>query len=153
MIIFPHMLIGAAIGAKIHNLPAIFILSILSHFIADKIPHWEYLDKDVRELLPGKERVIFGIKVFLDLVFGSFLIFYFLWQSPLLPLALFGAAVSISPDFFILLAALFPKIKTLSIYRNFHYKNHLSEKYRGKIMLSILSEGMVIFFALYLITS
>jgi len=151
MIIFPHMLIGAAIGAKVHNFLAIFILSIIGHFIADKIPHWEYLDKDIRSLLPGKERIVFGTKVFLDLAFGSFLVFYFFWQSPLLLYVLFGAAVSISPDFFVLLAAIFPKNKILAAYRNFHYKNHLPQKYRQRIFLSLFSEGIVLLFVLYLI--
>ena len=45
MIITPHLLVGAAIGAKTHNLGLIIILGLLSHLILDKIPHWDYGEK------------------------------------------------------------------------------------------------------------
>ena len=52
MIILPHLLIGAAIGLKIHNPLAIFVLALTSHFIADKIR------SNIRELEGALIRVV-----------------------------------------------------------------------------------------------
>ena len=44
MIITPHMLVGAAIGARVRNIWLVFILAWLSHYLLDFLPHWDYLD-------------------------------------------------------------------------------------------------------------
>jgi len=152
MILLPHLLIGAAIGAKVQNLPAVFILSILSHFIADKLPHWEYLDKELTEFKSKKEWLVFLIKVFLDFGLGILLLSYFFWQSPLWPAVAVGALASVLPDFLIFLNWLFPKTRILESYRNFHHQSHL-KKGRHKIALSLFSEALVVLLAIYLIAT
>jgi len=148
MILFPHMLIGGAIGAKIHSYLAVFVLGIIGHFLADKIPHWEYLDKELSEFKSKKEWLVFLAIVILDFSVGALVIFYFFWQSPVWPYVIFGALISVLPDFLIFVNWLFPKIKLLTSYRNFHHQNHLSEKYRRRLALSFLGEGTVIFLAI-----
>jgi hypothetical protein len=44
MIIIPHMLVGAAIGARVRNIWSVFVLVWLSHYLLDFLPHWDYLD-------------------------------------------------------------------------------------------------------------
>jgi len=150
MILLPHLLIGAAIGAKVQSLPAVFILSIISHFLADKLPHWEYLDKELTEFKSKKEWFAFFTKVILDFGLGIFIIFYFFWQSPLWPAVAIGALASVLPDFLIFLNYLFPKTKILESYRKFHHQSHL-KKGRYKLFLSLFSEALVILLAIYLI--
>jgi len=152
MILFPHMLIGAAIGAKIHSLTAVFILSVISHFIADKLPHWEYIDKQLTEFKSKKEWLVFLIKVLLDFSLGLLILFYFFWQSPIWSAVALGALASILPDFLILLNCLFPKIKILESYRNFHHQSHLKGG-RDKIFLSFFSEALVVLLMIYLIAT
>lgn len=43
MVILPHMLAGAVIGTRVRNIWLIFILSWLSHYLLDFLPHWDYL--------------------------------------------------------------------------------------------------------------
>mgnify|MGYP001562441292 CR=1 FL=1 len=150
MILLPHLLIGAVIGAKVQSLPAVFILSFISHFIADKLPHWEYLDKELTKFQSKKEWLIFLTKATLDFGLGIIIILYFFWQSPLWPAVAVGALASVLPDFLIFLNCLLPKIKTLKSYRDFHHRNHF-KKGRYKISLSIFSEALIISLAIYLI--
>ncbi len=97
MILFPHMLVGAAIGAKIHSGVWIFILAIIAHFLADTLPHWDYISGRL-ENIKGKKFIIFLTKSFIDLFFGAIIIWYFFNPSPYLPFIFFGALVSVLPD-------------------------------------------------------
>lgn len=51
MLLTPHALVGAAIGASTDNLPLIIVLAFVSHFVLDCLPHfdwgtWHEHDKD-----------------------------------------------------------------------------------------------------------
>src|SRR4030042_4352613 len=48
MILTPHAIIGAVIGAKTHNLGLIVILGIFSHAVLDHLPHWDYTNNGIR---------------------------------------------------------------------------------------------------------
>ena len=152
MILLPHMLIGVLIGSKVHNFAAVFILSVISHFIVDKLPHREYLDKELTEFESKKEWLIFLMKVSLDFGLGIIFLFYFFWQSPIWPYVALGALASVLPDFLIFLNYLFPKIKTLEKYRNFNRQSHFAKNSYRK-SLSIFSEGLVLLLAIYLIAT
>ncbi|MFH0876186.1 MAG: hypothetical protein V1859_09690 [archaeon] len=41
MLFIPHIIIGLAVGKFIHPLLLIAIISILSHFALDALPHWD----------------------------------------------------------------------------------------------------------------
>ena len=98
MLITPHLLTGAAIGAT--NLsPAIsFTLAFLSHFVLDAIPHLEsttfYKDKRKKIDEPVREEYYYAA---VDAVIGIAIIFliYFYFQNPLV---LWGAFFGILPD-------------------------------------------------------
>ena len=151
MILLPHMLIGAAIGAKIHSAIAVFVFSIISHFIADKLPHWEYLDKELSDYRSTKEFLMVFMKIALDFGLGAILLFYFFQRSPDWPYVAIGALSAVLPDFFVFLNWLFPRIKILEKYRDFHHRNHVHRKYHQEKVLSVFSEGTVILLALYLV--
>lgn len=106
MILFPHMMAGAAIGSKISNKKLIFfliLLSLLSHYLLDAIPHFEY---DVTALNNGLNLNFFiaAGKVLLDVATGFFFIFFLLRKQKALPYALAGAFVALAPDFLIFLS-------------------------------------------------
>ncbi len=42
MLLTPHTLVGASIGASTNNVSLIIILAFLSHFILDAIPHFDW---------------------------------------------------------------------------------------------------------------
>lgn len=150
MIIFPHLLIGAAIGLKIHNPFAIVILALASHFVADKIPHWEYLSKNLKDL-NKKEFLVFLLKVAGDGLLGLLLLFWLLKNQSSWPYAIFGAFISALPDFPLLLIYFFPHAKWLLFYQKFHTANHIEQDGAKKKILSLISELAVIALAVLII--
>ncbi len=116
MVLTPHILIGAAIGAKIRNPFLISALGILSHLILDKIPHWDYHNKgisDFHESKNAKNLIIDLIKIGCDGLIGISLSFLFLYQSgvifqaeKLIDVGL-GIIMATLPDFFLGAAILF----------------------------------------------
>ena len=42
MLLTPHALVGASIGASTENIPLIIILGIASHYFLDAIPHFDW---------------------------------------------------------------------------------------------------------------
>ena len=121
MVITPHMLIGAAIGSQSSNLLVAFGLGLVSHFLLDILPHWDYID-DI-----NFERSVLK-KIALDFVLGSVLVLIFAWSynrmAVIMMAAIFGALL---PDFLIALSKLFEN-KYLSSWRSFHHKIHIFKK-------------------------
>ncbi len=98
MILSVHMLVGAAIGSKVKNYWAIFIYSILAHFILDLLPHWEYLSESQTLDQSNLGFLLLTIKALGDLMVGSLIILWLFRSSPLLKRALFGAFFALLPD-------------------------------------------------------
>ena len=76
MILLVHMLLGAAIGSAVKNIPLAIALAFLSHYFLDLFPHIEYdieniTKKQWRKALPN------FLRVFLDFCLGALLIFLF----------------------------------------------------------------------------
>jgi len=68
MLLTPHAAVGAAIGASTENIPLIIILGILSHFLLDAIPHfdwgtWHFYEPDFK--LETKDYVLLAGDVIL----------------------------------------------------------------------------------------
>lgn len=139
MIILPHLLIGAAIGLKVHNFWAVFILALASHFIADKIPHWEYLDEQINNL-NKKEFLLFLCKASVDAGIGGALLLMLLWRQNAWPYALWGAFISILPDILVFLRKFFPETKWLSSYQKLHDSNHLDQEPGRETLFPLASE-------------
>jgi hypothetical protein len=150
MVILPHLLIGAAIGFKIHNPFAILVLALTSHFIADRIPHWEYGSKKLEDF-NKKDLFIFLLEVAADSLLGLTLLFWLLREQSLWPYAVFGAFISALPDFPLLLLLFFPRAKWLISYQKLHSANHVDQKGPGKNILSIASELAVAIVAILII--
>lgn len=89
MVITPHMLVGAAVGAHSPNLWSAFILGLFSHFLLDALPHWDYLKK-VKISNPDHLK-----KIGLDFILGGLLVLFLTWSSPqkLFILVALGAAL------------------------------------------------------------
>ena len=138
MIITPHLLIGAAIGAKTHNLGLIVILGILSHLILDKIPHWDYGEKTIvkfRENKSLKLLILFFAELFINCSIGLSAVAIIVWQKNLLELKylifiIFGILISLLPDVILSFVWIFYKnLKPFSEkYINFHGKIFHSRK-------------------------
>jgi len=131
MILSVHLIAGAALGAKVHNLWLLFLASLVLHFIVDALPHWEYSTDEIEK--PSKKNfLIFAAKVSTDLLFGLFIVFFFFRQSPYFFHSLFGAFVSLLPDGFLFLAMILPKrfkrlTGLLKKINAFHYLVHFKK--------------------------
>ncbi len=102
MILLAHMLLGAAIGAKIHNPYLAILLALLGHYFLDLFPHIEYSidnikSKDWKKTLPDV------IKVFIDFSLALLIIFLFSNNQPLVYVC---ALVAIIPDGFTLISSI-----------------------------------------------
>lgn len=49
MLLTPHTLVGVAIASNFSNPVVAVSLSLLSHFLGDKIPHWDFYSNTKRE--------------------------------------------------------------------------------------------------------
>lgn len=146
MVLLPHMLIGAVIGSKIANFWAVFVLGVISHFLADSIPHWDYVQDLKHEL---KNRFpYFLLKAGMDFLAGAGLIYLTFRSSPLLPFVAVGALAAILPDFLIFIDYFFQvffKIKSrllgfsCLIHKKFHWP-----KERESMSRDLAWEGLVL---------
>ncbi len=115
MILFVHMLLGAAIGSYVNNIYLAIILAFLSHYLLDFIPHADYSLKNTDKkgwilILPNI------LKIAGDLFLGILLIWMFSKNHPIIYACAFFA---ILPDGLTVLNNLIPN-KILEIHRNLH---------------------------------
>lgn len=151
MILSVHLLAGAAIGsrllpssaqdfgrarhgyggqAKIKNYWIIFILALLSHFILDAIPHWEYAVQLTGA--SGNEFLTTTVKALLDILIGVSAIGWLLKSSRLVQPAFWGALFALLPDGLIFIYALAQvffgwRLDFLSYPIAFHDKFHFTD--------------------------
>lgn len=99
MLATPHLLVGAAVGAVAAplGLPAVFVLSFISHFAIDRIPHTDSaLLDDRRPLLQVSTKDL--ISVCIEIAIGVIL-FVYLWSRANWETALLvGSFGGIFPD-------------------------------------------------------
>ena len=114
MILLVHMLLGAAIGSSINNIYLAIILSFLSHYLLDLIPHFDYPLK----YSAGKKILIIPniLRIGLDFFSGILLIFLFSKNHPLIYIC---AIVAIIPDGLTVLNDIIPS-KILELHRKLH---------------------------------
>ena len=97
-----HALAGCLIGDYFDSLTIVVIVSLISHFLLDMLPHWDGpFDKSFFEKT-GKIKMHYSL-IFIeaaDFLITLFMISYFIAKSIFLSktLILVGAAVSLSPD-------------------------------------------------------
>ena len=106
MIIIPHLLVGAAIGAKIRGIGWIIILGLLSHAAIDRIPHWAYIGNVLKKFQKNKSYktlFIFSLKLIADGLIGLLIVASVMWYKNMIKLeylipVLIGAFSAILPD-------------------------------------------------------
>ncbi len=151
MVLTPHLLVGAAIVAKIKflPLPLTLLLAFLSHYFLDSLPHSAYSIKNIQRKNWSKSLPDF-LKVFLDIFLGFLLIFIF---SKNFFLAGIGGFLAILPDGLIFLGLIFPN-KLLKLYdslkRKIHFpENQECENKKIPLFWGILSQVLVMLLAIY----
>ena len=150
MILFPHMLIGAVIGSKIHSFSAVFVLALISHFLTDMLPHRDYLNGGIEDL-KGKKFAIFIGKSLIDLFAGLLVVWYFFHASPYLVYILFGAFISIIPDGLTLLNKLTNyQFQWLIKFQAIHEKIHIADK-KNVPVPGLITEVIITVFLIALI--
>lgn len=132
MIITPHLLLGAAIGAKIKNFGWIIVLAFLSHFVLDRIPHWDYGNDTLKKFEKNrsyKSLFVFFLQMILDGLIGLVVVFILIWQKKMidfnnLSFIATGILASIFPDIILGFTKLFSKKipKFSKFYINLHEK-------------------------------
>jgi len=141
MVITPHMLVGAAIGAQASNFWSVFLLGTVSHYLLDALPHWDYLYK-VKINNPNHI-----MKIGLDFILGSVLILILSWSSPVKILILIGAIAALLPDIAEVLYSNF-KLACLKWSSEFHRKIHNSKRisfWPGLLLMLLVSLTAVCF--------
>jgi hypothetical protein len=117
MVITPHMLVGAAIGTQAPNGWSVFILGLVSHYLLDFLPHWDYLYRvDIKN--PSHRK-----KIALDFLLGAGLILILTWSYPDKWLIIIGIGAALLPDFLEVIYKNF-KINWLRPLARFHEKIH-----------------------------
>jgi hypothetical protein len=143
MILFIHAIFGAAIGQNIQNLFLAIILSFLSHYLLDFLPHSDY------SWSTGKfPRIKNLLKASTDFLTGLILILFFSNNQLNIYICAFFA---ILPDI-ITIFSRHTKIKLLKIYNTLHWeKIHYFHYKKIPIFLRILSQFFIVILALYLL--
>jgi len=163
MILTPHIVVGAAIGAKTQNLGLIIILGLLTHFIMDKLPHWDYdLPAVLREFRKNKKiKPLLSdfVKMAIDITVGLFLAFIILWYKNFLsfdylPFILFGIFISLLPDIVHGFAFLMPGKTARKINQITKFFHHPEDKQKkGKItFLNMMTTILVIIICVFLLS-
>ncbi len=121
MPITPHMLVGVAIGTQSPSLLIAFCLGLVSHYLLDALPHWDYLHK-VEITRPEHLK-----KIGLDFILGAMIVSALTWPFHQKLFILAGVAGALLPDFSQLIYVNF-KIKWLKPLSRLHKKMHLYDE-------------------------
>lgn len=150
MIFTPHIIVGAVIGSKIQNIGLIVFLGLLSHFILDKVPHWDYsvsvYIKSFRQIKSLKSLIPLASKISIDGIVGLLIVFFVLGYSPFILLGIF---ISILPDFVLGSILFFGHNKFSKKISDFHEKFlHFKHKSENEItFLGLATEILTIIIA------
>ncbi len=161
MILSVHMLAGAAIGSKAKKYWAIFILAIISHFVLDAIPHWEYATQFIDAA--NYDFMVITLKASIDLIAGAATIYFILRSSNLLRPAstslggpaLLGAFFGLLPDGFNFLYFLFKitlgwNITPLYYFMTLHNKIHFTDG-NNLLLWRAVAEVVVAIIAIFIL--
>jgi len=92
MVITPHVLVGVALGTQISNPIILAVAAVMSHYLLDMIPHWDY------DFISSKKKG--ALKIAADITLSGIATFALIWNLPLeiQLLALWGGFWGIFPD-------------------------------------------------------
>ena len=102
MLLTPHTLVGVAVGASIPN-PFIAVpLSFALHFLADKVPHWDfYSNTEKEQRLKGWRPIAVMADLIVAVAIGLTFTYYALWVNgnPAMALNIFLCGIAaVLPD-------------------------------------------------------
>ena len=159
MLLAPHILVGAAVAASTSNPILGLLFAFLSHFILDRIPHWEY-SAEALKTIPTKGILYVAPilrRVALDITAGFVvLIVAVAISSDNIPFTAwaFGGFFGILPDGLSFL--LFTRRKNgrwgkfLKIFYLFHQKAHFDKKMGlPPLRIGLSTQAIAILLALY----
>jgi hypothetical protein len=147
------MLVGAAIGYRIRNFWAIFIVAIFLHFLLDRLPHWEYHGKIDSQKIHPRELFRLFFRALVDLAGGVFILWTFWKDSPHLAYIAFGAFISILPD-----GVTFSHLLTRTLLKRenpvlkkfywLHEKNHIQDS-RNYPLWGLAAQSLIVILSIY----
>lgn len=166
MILTAHIVAAGAISKPVFQNPGlVFLLALVSHYLLDTIPHWDYQAKSVKKdknnsmvkasVLPGKK--LFRndlLKMGLDASIGTLIAFFMIkpsldWHSfSLMASLIIGATL---PDFITGINLFWKKFPTLE-FTKFHHFIHSKNKILNKkplLGLSLYIIGIVFLLILF----
>lgn len=130
MLITPHVVLGAAIGSKIDNPYLIAPIALGSHFLLDKIPHWQ------ETLYPYEPTKLTYIRILLDIILSIGILYFLAKIIPFQANIYIGIFFSLLPDMDALAMKYrnLLKINFIKIYYNWHVKiQNETDKFYGVI--------------------
>lgn len=156
MILTTHILI-AAVAAKplaASNAISAFFISLISHFLTDAIPHWQYHLKSVTGdgIDPSRKGVSFNdyLRVGTDALIGSLILFYILNPASLTDFIFWAAVIlgGVLPDFLQFLYII-SKSRFLKPLSDFHRFVHSKTKIKIPTLLGIPLQIIIILTVLF----
>jgi hypothetical protein len=147
MILLVHLILGAAIGSKISNIYLAIILALLSHYLLDIIPHFDYPVKS-NDRNQWKKLLLGAVKVALDLLVGISLILIFSKNQPLVYI---GAFFALLPDGFTVLKYLIPNNKIFEAHYALHMKLHFLKDKKISMFWRILNQVIVVIISIIIL--
>ncbi len=141
------MLVGAAIGSRVKNFGAIFVIATLLHFLFDRLPHLEYFKKIDFDNVSFRDFTILFFSAFIDLSVGLLVIWVLLTDSIYSSSVFGGIFISILPDGLVFLYAGMRLIfhienKLLKNFYLFHNYFHIS-KNNNSLISGFIIEGLI----------
>jgi hypothetical protein len=102
MLLTPHTLVGIAIATNVPNPYLAVILAFISHFLGDKVPHWDFYSNTKREeRVKGWRPIAVMGDLAVGVAVGVSFTCYYLWvkNDPLLAVTVFFSGIaSVLPD-------------------------------------------------------
>ena len=166
MILTSHAIIGVVAASAFPSHPVLaFSVAVVSHYIMDAIPHWEYdllsskkdrnnpLNNDItigKDFLRDLKKI--SADIFIS-VLASFIIFYFIGLGESILILIAGIAGGIAPDILQFAYFRFRSEPFKSLYI-FHYWIHsrtekLEEHFVVGICLQIFTISLIVFLVKY----
>jgi len=151
MILSTHSVVGAVSAYSLTNNPFIALLvGIVSHFVLDAIPHWDYTLNTNEPNPTIKGFVIDAARVSLDLTLGFLLVLLFVQGiNDFNPIIWAGVLGGIIPDIFQFLGRRLPKTP-LFLFVKFHDIFHTKKELKAHYLYGVLFQFFVVVLFLFL---
>jgi len=130
MIIIFHFLIGSILITIIPDFLLAFLIILITHYLLDFLPHWEYSIKNIKKKKWKKSLPDF-LKIVLDFAIGILIVSIF-FKNPFIPLI--GGFLGVLPDGLIFLQLVIPN-KMLNLHSSFHNKIHILKNNKNPLIV------------------